>query len=180
MLWKRFVKEYHGMGTEKLSKKEKRVITRDAIIFAFFVFLAFIFWYLNSLENVMEDDIKYPVSFINVPKQRAIPENPVNLNFNLKGPGYSILKLKVTGRKPPVVIDISIVDYKRVPESEDLYYLITSGLVKSFTVQLRSDCEITSINPDTLFFTMDKVIPDSVKITDTKKIAKKKEQASAN
>ena len=73
------------------------------------------------------------------------------------------MKLKVSGNKTPVIIDISKVNYKRVPGSSTSdYFIVTSGLTKSLTVQLRSGCEITSIKPDTLFFTLEKVDTKSV------------------
>jgi hypothetical protein len=146
---------------ENLTRKRASVIRKDAAVFAFFLLLSFIFWYLNSLGKEIEAGIKYPVKYINLPKERIIPEEQSDkLNLYLKGPGYSILKLKVSGNRLPVVIDISKVNYRRVHGSKDLdYYIVTSGLTKSLTVQLRSGCEITSIKPDTLFFTLDKVIP---------------------
>ena len=60
---------------------------------------------------------------------------------------------------------------KEFPEAKTLnYYIVTSGLTKSLTVQMRSGCEITSIKPDTLFFTLDKVIANSA--TDNQLIIK--------
>jgi hypothetical protein len=65
----------------------------------------------------------------------------------------------VSGTKPPVLIDLSKITYKRVPESKSFdYFIVTSGLVKSLTVQIRSGCEIILIKPDTLFFIMNKDI----------------------
>jgi len=145
---------------ENLTKKEVSAINRDVVVFAFFLFLSFVFWYLNSLGKEIEAGIRYPVKYINLPKERVIVEEPpVKLNLYLKGPGYSILKLKVSANRTPVIIDISKVNYMRVPGSKSLnYYIVTSGLTKSLTVQLRSGCEITSIKPDTLFFTLNKVV----------------------
>jgi hypothetical protein len=154
------VKGKHGIHNENLTKKDVSVINRDVVVFAFFLFLSFILWYLNSLGKEIETDIRYPVTYINIPRGKVIVEEPpVKLNIFLKGPGYSIMKLKVTGKRSPVVIDISKVNYMRVPGSRSLnYYIVTSGLTKSLTVQLRSGCEITSIKPDTLFFDLQKVI----------------------
>lgn len=154
------VKGKHGIQSENFTKKEVSVINRDIAVFAFFLFLSFIFWYLNSLGKEIEADIRYPVKYINLPKERMIvDEPPARLNIFLKGPGYSILKLKVSGNRSPVKIDISKVNYKRVPGSKSLnYFILASGLTKSLTVQLRSGCEITSIKPDTLFFTLDKIV----------------------
>lgn len=142
----------------ELTRKRLGRINKDVIVFAFFVFLSFLFWYLNSLDNEIESGIRYPVRFTNIPRQREIAgKQPVRLSLFLKGPGSSILKLKLTGRRTPLVIDISKVNYKRVSGSKELqYYIITSTLSKSFSVQLRTDSEITSIKPDTLFFTLEK------------------------
>jgi hypothetical protein len=80
------------------------------------------------------------------------------------------LKLKVSGKKTPVVIDISKVNYKRAPGDKALnYYIVTSGLTKSLNVQMRSGCEIISIKPDTLFFTLDRVVANSSVLPDNKK-----------
>ena len=145
-----------GIQDKKLTKKKVSAINSDVVVFAFFLFLSFGLWYINSLGKEVEADIKYPVKFINVPKERIISaEAPSRLNFSLKGPGYTVLKLKISGKKPPVLIDLSKVTYKRIPESKNLdYYIVTTGLVKSLTVQIRSGCEIIAIKPDTLFFSL--------------------------
>lgn len=143
-----------GKGTG-LAGKARRM-NRDAFVFAFFVLLSFIFWYLNSLHNEAEADVRYPLKFTNVPHGRTITgEQPEKLSIFLKGPGSSILKLKLSGKKQPVTVDISRVNYKRVSGAKEPdYYIVTSTLSRSLAVQLRTDCEITSIKPDTLFFTL--------------------------
>jgi hypothetical protein len=141
---------------ENLTRKGVRVIKKDIAVFAFFLLLSFVFWYLNSLGKEIEAGIKYQVRFTNLPRERTInKEQPSELNLFLKGPGYSILKLKISGKKAPLIIDISKVNYRRSPGDKSLdYYILTSGLSKSLNVQMRSGCEITSIKPDTLFFTL--------------------------
>jgi hypothetical protein len=143
-----------------VTKKGVRIINRDVFVFVFFLFLAFGFWYINSLEKVTEADVKYPISYINIPKDKVISASPSEkLNLYLKGQGFSILKLKVSGNRTPVLIDLSKVNYKRVPGSKNLnYYIITFGMAKSLAIQLRSGCEITSVKPDTLFFSFEKVL----------------------
>lgn len=148
----------------KLTKKEVSAINRDVVVFAFFLLLSFGLWYINSLGKEMEADIRYPVKYINIPKERTIGEGiSARLNLSLKGPGYTVLKLKVSGNKPPVLIDLSKVSYRRTPDSKNPdYFIVTSGLVKSLTIQIRSGCEIIAIKPDTLFFTLNKEIAKSV------------------
>jgi hypothetical protein len=141
--------------TENLTRKRVRIINRDVGVFAFFLVLSFIFWYLNSLGKENEAGIKYHIKFTNLPKERIInEEQPDELNIFLKGPGYTILKLKLSGKKAPLIIDISKVNYKRTPGGKP--FIVTSGLAKSLNVQMRSGCEITSIKPDTLFFSFNK------------------------
>jgi hypothetical protein len=152
------VKGEEGIRTENPAKGT-RVIKKDVAVFAFFLFLSFVFWYINSLGNEIEAGIKYQVKYINLPKERVLREGQSSeLSLYLKGPGYSIMKLKFSGKKAPLNIDISKVSYKRYPADKNLnYYIITSGLSRSLQVQMRSGCEITSIKPDTLFFKLEKV-----------------------
>jgi hypothetical protein len=137
-------------------KKGAGVINSDVGVFAFFLFLAFIFWYLNSLGKETEAGIKYQVKYINLPSDRIISDEPkAIINLYLKGRGSSILKLKLSENKAPVAIDISKVNYKRIHGSKELsYFIVTSALTKSLAVQLGSGFEVTSIKPDTLFFTL--------------------------
>jgi hypothetical protein len=153
------VNRENEMRYDNPAKRGLSFIKRDVFVFAFFLLLSFILWYLNSLSKEVEADIRYPLKYINPPKERVVIEETLpKLNLYLKGPGYSILKLKVSGDKPPVIVDISKVNYKRIPDNKGLnYYILSSGLTKSLTVQLRSGCEITSIKPDTLFFKLEKV-----------------------
>jgi hypothetical protein len=170
------VKEEDGIGMENLTKKKVSVIKKDIAVFAVFLFISFILWYLNSLGKETETGIKYQVKFVNLPKERVINEVlPADLNLFLKGPGYSILKLKITGNRTPLNIDISRVNYRRAPGGKAIeYYLATSGLAKSFNLQIRSGCEITSIKPDTLFFSLDKVVTNSAVFPDNKSEGRKK------
>ena len=150
----------------KLKEKGGSRIDRDAVIFSFFLLLSFVFWYLNSLEKDIEYGLKYPVRFINLPEERVLAEDlPSKLELSLKGPGYSILKIKLAGNRTPVILDIATINYRRVPGSRTLdYYLITTGLIPRLKSQLKTECEITSIKPDTLFFSFDRIVTKRVEI----------------
>lgn len=152
------MRENYERSMEKNEKKKPGGINSDVVVFAFFLLLSFALWYLNSLGKEAEADIRYSVRYINIPKGRVLPEDtPSRISLSLKGPGYSILKLKYPGKKTPVTIDLAKVTYKKIAESKSPdYYIITSGLTKSFTVQLRSGCEVISIKPDTLFLSFGK------------------------
>lgn len=138
------------------AKKGVKIINRNVLVFAFFLFLSFIFWYLNSLGKDLETDIRYPVRYVNIPKNRILTDNlPSRLNLLLKGPGYSILNLKISGNKAPLEIDISRSGSKnnRNGKSAD-YYIVTSDLVQNINSQLKSVCKVISVKPDTLFISL--------------------------
>lgn len=133
----------------------KRKLNRDIFAFAFFLVLSFAFWYLNSLSKDLEADIRYPLVINNIPKDK-VPENaiPERLNLVFAGPGYSILKQKLTGVNDPLIIDFqkNAVRASRNGKNQK-YYIATSGLIKNFNNQLKSDCKIVSLKPDTIFIT---------------------------
>lgn len=145
-------------GTRKIITRESRGRNKDIFIFAFFLILSFFFWYLNSLDKEIEATIRYPLRYTNIPVGREITSaEPLKVNLYLKGTGSSVLRQKLSSRKYPLSVDIAKVNYRRVPESKNPQYFIASGaLVRSFAVQLRSEFEIISIKPDTLFFTLGK------------------------
>ena len=165
-----------GIQPDNLTKKKSGVLNRDVAVFVFFLLLSFILWYINSLGKEVEADIRYQIKYTNLPKDRILVEESASrLNLYLKGPGYTIMKLKFTGKKAPVNIDVSKVSYRRVPGSKDMnYYLVTTSLAKSLNVQLRTGCEITSIKPDTLFFTFEKRLANSGKTGSSGKASRTK------
>jgi hypothetical protein len=57
------VKGRDEIPAEKLTRREVSAINRDVVVFAFFLFLSFGLWYINSLGKEVEADIKYPVTF---------------------------------------------------------------------------------------------------------------------
>jgi hypothetical protein len=128
-------------------------INRNILIFLFFLLLSFVFWYLNSLSKEIDTTLRYPVAYTNIPGGSSTEDNlPQRLNLILKGHGYAIQRLKLTGNRHPVVIDFSEVSFKHNQSGD--YYLITAPLITSFNIQLMSECKITSVKPDTIFFSL--------------------------
>jgi hypothetical protein len=152
------VKGKIGIWSKKLTEKGVSSFKRDIVVFAFFLLLSFIFWYLNSLRKDIETDIRYPVRYINPPEGRVIAnELPPKLTLNVKGPGYSIIKLKISGNRAPVIIDFSKITCKRIPDTgQSEYFIVSSGLIQNFKKQLKPDFQIISIKPDTLFVIFEK------------------------
>jgi len=165
--------------TRDEKKQNRKFLNRELPVFAFFLLLSFIFWYLNELGKELEGTINYPVRYINPPRERIVTGDlPGKLEMDLRGPGYSILKMKLSSSRAPVVIDFSKMAPKRLPGAMPNYYLVTSGMIQSISKQLHSDFEIIALHPDTLFFGYDKlvtrrmaVIPDvSLELSAGKKV----------
>jgi YbbR-like protein len=160
------VKGISGIWLKRVLDKVTGRIDKDVLIFSFFLLLSFIFWYLNSLGKNIEAELKYPVRYINLPKERVLSEElPSKLDLYLKGPGYSILKLKLSGTRAPLILDMSMINYRRASGSKTLnYYIVTTGLIPKLKNELRTECDITSIRPDTLFFSLDRIVTKSVPV----------------
>lgn len=140
-------------------KRKRKFLNRELPVFAFFLLLSFVFWYLNELSKDLKGTINYPVRYINPPKDRIVTGDlPNKLEMELRGPGYSILKVKLSGSRAPVVVDFSRLSPRRLPGAMPHYYLVTSGLINSFSKQMHADFEILSIHPDTLFFGYDRLV----------------------
>lgn len=155
-----------GIWWRKFSEKGGSSKNRDFVTFSFFLLLSFVLWYLNSLEKNIEYEMKYPVRYVNLPENRVLADvSSPKLNVFLKGPGYSILKIKLTGSRAPVELDVSSISYRRVPGSRTLsYYIISSSLIPKLRNFLDSECDVTSIKPDTLYFTLDRIISKKIRV----------------
>lgn len=140
-------------------ERDKDNLNREVLIFVFFLFLSSLFWYLNELGKDVDTAIQYPVRYINPPKGRVLTGDlPDRLTMELQGPGYSILKLKLSGSRAPVVVDFSKMTLKRLPGKQSSYYIVSSSLIESFSKQLHADFNISVIKPDTIYYGFDKLI----------------------
>lgn len=142
-------------------------VDRDIAVFAFFLFLSFIFWYLNGLSKIIDNTVKYPVRYINPPRERVLAgELPSRLEMDLRGPGYSILKIRLSGSRAPVVIDMSKAGLRPVRRGQQSgpQYLLTEDLKEMISTQLRADFSIITIRPDTLYFVFDRLLSKKVPV----------------
>jgi hypothetical protein len=140
-------------------ERDKDNLNREVLIFVFFLFLSSLFWYLNELGKDVDTAIQYPVRYINPPKGRVLTGDlPDRMTMELQGPGYSILKLKLSGSRAPVVVDFSKMTLRRLPGTQSSFYIVSSSMIESFSKQLHADFTISVIKPDTIFYGFDKLI----------------------
>jgi hypothetical protein len=134
-----------------VSKRKTGEMKRNILIFGIFLILSFLFWYLNSLGKTIEADLRYPVDF---PDLNEIERKDINLpskvSVTLAGKGYSILQLKISSSKSPLNIPVSLIETGR-KANKSVDYIVTSDLLISFNSQLKSECKVTAIKPDTIW-----------------------------
>lgn len=139
------------------SARKSRGLTRgDIAVFAFFLCLSFVFWYLNSLGKDLETNIRYPLTYTNIPDGWSIRDgNTRKVNLSVNGPGYSILQMKMAGKHSPLPIDLSKVHYRQLQNSSrGDYFIISSSLVPGINSRLKSGCKVIAVKPDTLFLSV--------------------------
>jgi hypothetical protein len=147
------VEKNTSIWIKKLTKKEVSLINKNVVIFVFFLFLSFIFWYLNSLGKEIKSDFKYAANFVNVPKGRTLSgDTELKITLEIKGQGYSLLKKKIYRNINPLAIDLSKTTFRRLPDSKPTrYYFLSAGLIPGFKKQIESGLDILSVKPDTIY-----------------------------
>ncbi len=150
----------------RLSELRKKIFRREVAVFSFFLILAFIFWFLNALSKDIDGKINYPVRYINFPEGwTLVNELPDQLEISVQGPGYSVVQTKLGGRRGSKIIDLELVSRKVQEDSDKLkFYVLTYNLRDLLSSQIRSDFKVASINPDTIFFELDRISSKKVKV----------------
>ncbi|MDT8401197.1 MAG: CdaR family protein [Bacteroidales bacterium] len=155
-----------------LSLLKAKLLNRNVGIFSFFLLLSFIFWYINALSKNISGKVDFPVRYINFPENLAlVNELPDQLSLELEGPGYSVLRARISGNKTPLVIDVdnSGLSVKN-NEAELEFFIRSNSLRETFLKQIRSDFEINSVQPDSIDFIFDKIKVKKVKVIPDVKI----------
>lgn len=144
---------------ERLSIIKHKIVNREVAIFSFFLVLSFILWFLNALGKDMTGKINFPAHYINLSKERALVSDlPERISLTVRGPGYSILKHKLSSNKLPLQIDLGKVN-PRVTRDDQRYefYILTFALREDFRRRLGKEFEIMAVTPDTIHFVFDMI-----------------------
>ncbi|MDZ7739393.1 MAG: hypothetical protein U5K32_10105 [Bacteroidales bacterium] len=159
--------ESSGIELKKFfSSLKEKLFNRNVAVFSFFLLLSFIFWFINALSKDIDSTINYPVRYINFPDNMAlVNELPDRMSLDIHGPGYSVLKSKISGNRVPLVINVSNWGRSvREDAAGQEFFIYSFNLRESFKRQLRGDFEINAVRPDTLNFIFGKVISRKVPV----------------
>ena len=133
---------------------------RNALVFAFFVFLSSAFWFIKAINKNYIDTVSFPVSFENFPPNRVqIKELPKEINLTVETTGFIILKYKIRSAISPIninIADCSIFPFTRKDTSK--FYILTNLERNQISSNLSSEIKMLEISPDTVIFHFDVVI----------------------
>ena len=150
----------------KITDREKVKFKKELFIYLFFLTISVVLWYLIALSKDYTTTINYPVTYENFPKGKVlVSELPKELNLQVKGFGFTILKYKIVSLAYPITLPINKfrLDIVRKDNQYD-YFLLTRYAKDLIGNQLGTEIQITEIKPDTLLFKFTDVIEKRVPV----------------
>ncbi len=136
--------------------------TRERKILLFLIFLAisFILWFLLSLDEYYNTEIKIPVEFVNVPKNKFIKSgNARTVTLTVNGYGYDIVKYSMKNKISALRVNLNEVRLYPVQKNDSNdYYFLTKDMILQLSSQLSPKIKIISVSPDTIFITFSQLI----------------------
>ncbi len=138
----------------KFLDKKNLKADRRLIIFLFFVVLSTIFWFLNRLEEEYVTEISLPVRYTDFPDDKILVNDlPNHFDLRVRAHGYKLLEYKISNKFLPFSINVNSLTLRMHSQSNYAkFFSLTRLLHRDIEDQLRSELEIVSISPDTLFF----------------------------
>ncbi len=139
---------------------------RKILLFLVFFVISFILWFLNSLDQYYNTQIKIPIEFINLPPNKFIKDgNYKELTLTINGYGYDIIKYTTKNKITALKINLSNLKLKPVSNNDtNSYYLLSNELVLPLSSQLSPKIKIIEIKPDTLYITFSEMISRHIKV----------------
>ena len=119
--------------------------TRELFTFLGFVLLSLIFWFMQGLNEEVENSFKIPIELQNLPeKTTLINDLPSHIEVRVRDKGPVMLGYAIEGLSP---LRINFQEYDKGRNS---FLLLSSQLETILRKSLRSSTSIVSIIPDTL------------------------------
>ncbi len=122
--------------------------SREFLIFLFFVFVAFCFWILQTLNDKYQATFKIPLRLKDVPKEVVVTsEMPPEICVKVEDRGTVLLNY-MTGRKFfPITFS-----FNDCNDEDGHVYISADEVKKKVTSQLNNTTQLVSISPDTIDF----------------------------
>ncbi len=125
-------------------KIERRLFSKDALIFLFFLLLAGIFWFVQSLDKQRESSIRIPVDYMGIPEDIEI-ENKLPKQIVIKVRDEGMALLQYSRNTVPLALDM---DRAYFGKGE---FVITADQLKNrLSRYVLPTTAVISIDPDTI------------------------------
>jgi hypothetical protein len=138
---------------------------RKVAIYLIFVVIAGGLWLLNELNNEFITNIKYPVIFVNFPKDKTVENQlPTHLNLKVKSFGYNLVRYRLAPPINPLVI--SLKDYSFVTSNPKTQWFTLETIYEQDKLnrQLPNDLQLVNIDPDTIQFIFTNLVKRKVPV----------------
>lgn len=140
-------KPYQLQSTKHFIRNFLRINnSREFLVFIFFLFVAFVFWYLMTMSNEYEMTYSPALKLQNVPDKMIVTDPlPENIDITLRDRGDKLVEYKARGRFNELTID-----YNQFVNNKGRTAIYGSELNKLISSKLSSSTQIVSISIDTL------------------------------
>ena len=153
----------------RLLKKIRSRISREFLIYLFFLLIAVVVWYFNALNKNYTTDLRFKINYENLPDDKVLvnaPPGEITLTVNAQG--FTLVKYQMSLRLYPLVVDASYSSLRHLPNApEGSYYITTQTIFDLIDSQLSSDIRLGRISPDTLHFFFSEMVQKEVLVKST-------------
>lgn len=145
--------------------REKTRFNQRVVIFLFFLGVSTLLWYLSRLNSDYTTEVEYPISLVNIPREKVIVGTPPkSITLRVSGFGYSLLRFKIAAPLSPIVINLNQTQLMQLPAPHTRSFVLTSRVRNIIASQLSSDIQLIGIKPDTLFIEFTDLVSKRVKV----------------
>jgi len=146
--------------------KEKIKANKKLVVYAFFVVLATVFWFLNALSKEYTTTVSYPVNYVNFPKEKVLTNKlPSHLTLRVNAFGFDLLRYKLSTSFLPISFDVNSFTDSRMEKSKNSRFVLPTRRIKNrISRQLSSEITLLDIAPDSLVFQFSNVVHKKVPV----------------
>lgn len=142
------IKRYYYLAAGKIRKFLLIVVSKDFLIFLFFLFVSASFGLLLTLDNVYQTEFKLPFRLKNVPKDVIITSDvPTEMRVRVEDRGTVLLNYMFGRTFFPLSFD-----FKDYADMGTHVCIFPEELNKKIAAQLNVSTKLLSVSPDTLDF----------------------------
>ncbi len=131
---------------------------RKILIFAFFFVISSFLWLLDSLNHQYKTQIKVPVEYTNLPRNKTFLNNPPQyLTLIVNGYGYNLLQYNLSSKLKRFKINLAEAHIHFDRYNHDKAFLLTADLLDQLNSEIKQNIKILAVRPDTIFFVFTKI-----------------------